>query len=124
MQKRITFLFTILCFVESTNNPLAVGDLGEIGIVQILDPVIEDVNKIFNTEYNIEDCYDVEKSRDIFKKYLHHYGTYYEKTTGCEADYKILSRIWNGGPKGYEKESTLPYWDKVYNRILERRSIP
>ena len=28
-----------------------------------------------------------------------------------------ISRCWNGGPRGFDKESTVSYWEKVQKEI-------
>lgn len=124
MMKKIIYLFTILCTVESTNNPKAIGDDGKAyGIVQIHKVCVQDVNQRFKTEYKLQDALDIEKSRDVFKKYLIIWGKEYEEKTGCKINLETLARIWNGGPKGYEKESTIKYWEKVKSYIKLDRNI-
>jgi len=124
MMMKIIYLFTILCGVESTNNPRAVGDDGKaIGIVQIHIEAIKDVNRVYKTKYVLKDAFEVEASRDIFKKYLTIWGTKYEEKTGCKVTLETLARIWNGGPKGYEKEATKAYWQKVHSSIKSERNI-
>lgn len=34
-----------------------------------------------------------------------------------EGDWEKLARIWNGGPTGYRKKATIPYWEKVKIQI-------
>ena len=33
---------------------------------------------------------------------------------------EVIARCWNGGPKGYKRNSTVDYWNKV-NRLLKLR---
>lgn len=105
-------------FVESNANPSAVGDGGKsIGSFQITKAYVDDVNRIYNKRYTHKDRHDRQKSRQMTILYLLHYGRLYERETKKEATYEILSRIHNGGPRGMYKDSTLPYWFKVKNRI-------
>ena len=34
-----------------------------------------------------------------------------------QSDEEIISRIWNGGPKGWNKSATKIYWDKVRREL-------
>jgi hypothetical protein len=51
------------------------------------------------------DCHKLEYSKLIFDAYLRRYGN------GKSPEDK--ARIWNGGPKGNQKNLTLAYWKKV-----------
>ena len=55
------------------------------------------------------DCHDLNYSYKIFDAYLRRYGK------GKSA--KDRARIWNGGPRGYEKNSTKIYWSKVKENL-------
>jgi hypothetical protein len=55
------------------------------------------------------DCAKKEYAIKIFEAYLERYGQKFIETQNYEA----LSRIWNGGPKGYLNPNTLNYWYKV-----------
>ena len=105
-------LLPALEFVESTNNPNAVGDKGaSLGILQIQQGVIADVNRVFKTNYKHADAFDPVKARDICRKYLAIYAT--EKRLGRKPTMEDAARIWNGGPQGHKKEATNKYWQKV-----------
>lgn len=100
--------------VESSGNNSAIGDGGKAkGCLQIWDCVLKDVNRIYKKKYSRQDCFDREKSVEICRLYLMHYGKAYEKKTGQRANEEVLARIWNGGPNGWKKESTVKYWVKV-----------
>jgi hypothetical protein len=34
-----------------------------------------------------------------------------------QSDEEIISRIWNGGPRGWNKSATKIYWDKVRKEL-------
>ena len=112
-----------LAIVESNNDSSKVGKLGELGILQIRKCVLDDVNRVFKTNYTINDTKDDEKSREICRKYLKHWGGIYERRTGLKADHQVLAKIWNGGPlaptkKRYAVARKLSrYWMKVRQYI-------
>jgi hypothetical protein len=50
--------------------------------------------------------------------YLTYYANVYQKETGMEPTPEVLVRIFNGGPTGYKKSSTIEYankFAKAYN---------
>jgi hypothetical protein len=101
-------LLMALITVESGGNDFTVGDSGKAaGCLQIHKEVIEDVNRIYGTTYRWpQSCYSRETSKEICRMYLKHYAPKRAKA-------KMISRIWNGGPKGHKKQATLKYWKKV-----------
>ena len=117
--KLYTLLFSIM-MVESDGNPNAIGDNGEAwGCMQIHMCVIQDVNRIYKNNYKSQDRFVTRTSFDIASKYLKFWGRQYEKDTGKKPNAEVYARIWNGGPIGYKKSSTLKYWVKVQKEILE-----
>jgi hypothetical protein len=112
LKEKIIFLLPLLAKVESNNNPSCIGDNGNaVGVLQIWKIVIDDVNRILKqTKFTYADRSDPVKSFEIAKVYLNHY---------CKEDstYEIISRRWNGGPKGDQKIATLKYWEKVKQEI-------
>lgn len=114
MDNLLIILIPLLIQVESSGNPDAVGDGGKaVGVLQIHKIAVDDVNRIYGTEYTYQDRSDPVKSRRIAGLYLTHWGKHYEQKTGQKATLEVLSRIWNGGPNGYKKPATIPYWNKV-----------
>jgi len=103
-------LFLAICAVESGNNPNAVNlKENAVGVAQIRPIMVRDVNRICGAPvFGLKDRYDPEASYEMFKIYIKHYGA---KTP------REVSMQWNGGPKGYEKKSTLGYWRKVQRRM-------
>lgn len=107
-------LVSMLFAVESSNN-LAPrdGDNGRaVGPLQIQPAVVADVNRIAGTHYTLEDRRDFGKSQEIAKIYLSYWAERYAWTTGREPTLEVYCRIWNGGPYGWNKKSTLAYWRK------------
>ena len=115
-------LIPLLIHIESSGRDYVVGDNGTaVGCLQITAGVIEDVNRIYKTDYTKEDCYNRKTSSDICIKYLSYW---LEKAVQREQaeiynPYEMACRIWNGGPRGYQKESTEVYWEKIKRRAKE-----
>ena len=95
--------------IESGGNDLAIGDGGRaIGAFQIHRGVVDDVNRIYKTQFTHSEMTNRIKARLVFEKYL----TIYGRGRSTEE----LARIWNGGPNGHKKQATEKYWRKVKNR--------
>ena len=109
-------LIDAICKVESNNGMYIVGDNGKaIGCLQIWKTVVDDVNKYSKVKYSYADRYNKMKSYEIFKLYIGHYAT--KKRRGRKPTNEDMARIWNGGPNGYKKTSTIKYWNKVKKYI-------
>ncbi len=81
-----------------------------VGCLQIRPIMVREVNRILRKQgkerrFELEDRWDRQLSLEMFRiwREYHHPNSTDE----------IISRNWNGGPKGYKKESTLKYWRKV-----------
>lgn len=117
-------LINALISVESNGKADAIGDGGKAkGCLQIHNVVVEDVNNFFKTNYIHDDAFDMEKAKDICRKYLSHWSKYYKQQEGKEATDEVLARIWNGGPFGYRKMATMPYWNKVKVFLSEENDV-
>ena len=109
-QYNIDNVLDAIKMVESKNGKYIYGKNGELGQYQIKKIVIDDINRIIGKRiYKYSDALDEKKSREICKLYIE----YWSKKRGCYGDIKSMVRIWNGGPNGHKKESTLPYWNKI-----------
>ncbi len=73
------------------------------GCLQIRINALTDANMVLKTNYKLTDMFDRNISIKVCKAYLTHYGKWYERKTGNNANYIILARIWNGGPTGWIK---------------------
>ncbi len=109
-------LIAALIQVESNGKDHAIGDrhLSEkaYGPLQIRKPCLDDVNQSTGTKYRPQDMLGNRSlSIDVCNKYLDRYAT--AKRLGREPTYEDMARIWNGGPTGYKRDSTLKYWSKV-----------
>ena len=89
------------------------GDGGKaLGALQIHDIAIRDVNRVYGSSYSHADALDRDKAYTICKLYLTHWGKYYTRKTGKPPTPEVYARIWNGGPTGWKKPSTVKYWRK------------
>ena len=81
-----------------------------VGCLQIRPIMVREVNRILRKQgkehrFELEDRWDRQLSLEMF----HIWREYHHPNSTDE----VVSRNWNGGPKGYKKESTLKYWRKV-----------
>jgi len=107
---KIEVLWEAIIMVESHKNPSAYNE-GEsaAGIGQIRPIVISDLHRIGYVNWSNEDRWCPQSSKRIFNKYT----SYWISRMNLEDTYENRARIWNGGPRGYEKQSTIKYWSKV-----------
>ena len=111
-------LIDALMKVESSGNIKAIGDKGKAkGCLQIWSVVVDDVNKVYKTKFKHNDMFKPVIAKKVCKLYLAHYGKVYYRNTGVKPTNEVLARIWNGGPRGWEKDSTLKYWLKVKSQL-------
>ena len=112
-------LLKALIIVESQGNDSAIGDthLGEpsVGVLQIRPIMVREVNRILKLKktevrFKLKDRFDRDKSIEMFTiwKEFHH----------KDSDFETIARNWNGGPNGYKRSSTLHYWKKVENELI------
>ncbi|OHA26124.1 MAG: hypothetical protein A3C06_03855 [Candidatus Taylorbacteria bacterium RIFCSPHIGHO2_02_FULL_46_13] len=115
-------LIAALIEVESRGNDYAIGDRHmtdrAYGPLQIRKPCVDNVNRRFGTRVRVEDLIgNRSQSVWICQKYLEMYAT--RSRLGREPSEEDLARVWNGGPQGYKKLSTLPYWSKVKKALAQ-----
>ncbi|OHA24961.1 MAG: hypothetical protein A3C79_03185 [Candidatus Taylorbacteria bacterium RIFCSPHIGHO2_02_FULL_45_28] len=115
-------LIAALIEVESHGNDQAIGDKHmkekAYGALQIRKPCVLDVNQRLGTKHRPEDMLGNRSlSVKVCRTYLERYAN--RKALGREPTLEDLARIWNGGPMGWRKQSTLGYWSKV-EKALER----
>lgn len=119
-------LLRAIAQVESKGNDKAKGDYSKktkeyraIGKYQLWKIYIDDVNEFSKKKFTYNDRWNAEKSKEIVIIYLKHYGRNYERKTGKKATNEVLSRIHNGGPKGWQKKATIKYWNKVRKELMK-----
>ena len=112
------YLLEALIQVESKGNENAVGDKHlsrpSVGVLQLRPIMVREVNRILKKhkvkkKYTLEDRYSKEKSIEMF--YI--WQSYHHLNDSDE----VIARCWNGGPKGWKRNSTLHYWNKVQSEI-------
>jgi len=110
----IAQLILAIIQVESGGNMMAVGDNGKAyGCMQIHAIYVEDVNRIWGTNFKHDDAFDKVAAMEMFLIYTGHYAVKMEDKLDRKATFEDLARIHNGGPNGWQKESTKKYWAKV-----------
>ena len=113
-------LWEAVCAVESNGNPRAVGDRGAdgvyraAGIAQIWAITVKDINRFAGTRYTLNDRFDPEKSRQMFRLYTEHYAK-------GKSD-EVKARIWNGGPNamkatGKKLANLNAYYAKIQKHL-------
>ena len=93
--------------VESSNGVTSRNEL------QITPICIADVNRLYRTHYTFADALDRVKSEEIAVLYL----SYWSNKAAVPKTAELYARIWNGGPNGWKKQSTLSYWHKVRKHL-------
>ena len=100
-------LITKIYVVESGGrlNPPD-GDGGRaVGALQLHKCVIDDVNFYYGQNFTYTDRHDLNKAKQIAKLYI---AMWMHKQRE-----EIAARIFNGGPRGWQKKSTDKYWQKI-----------
>lgn len=115
---KLSILLSAMAQVESGGNPHAFNYYEQAyGILQIREDAVADVNKYRLQSYKLDDAFDPGHARDIAAHYLRLWCS-----AAGKYSYEDAARIWNGGPTGWWKLSTLAYWYKV-KAELERRGL-
>ncbi len=110
-----TDIISALIYVESRGNDSAYNDSeNAAGCLQIRPIMVREVNRILKKtgreeRFDLDDRWDRDKSLNMFNiwREYHHPNSTDE----------VIARNWNGGPNGFNKESTLKYWKKVKGRL-------
>ena len=93
--------------IESGGDPRAYNVKEDaIGILQVRPCVVEDLRRYYGADITHEMMTKETAARWAFI----HYGRMWGARTAEE-----FARIWNGGPRGATKQSTLEYWNRVRN---------
>jgi len=113
-------LIIALITVESNGDDLAIGDNGRaLGCLQIHKEVVEDCNRIsdrlFDRVFLLKHRASRDRSIEMCQLYLSYYAS--KDRIGRDPTIEDMARIWNGGPKGWKKDSTKAYWEKVRSHI-------
>jgi hypothetical protein len=96
--------------VESGGDPCAVGDGGRaIGPYQIHRAYWADGTRFLGVDWPYERARCPVASLAVVRAYTQHYARHYKRPWDAET----ISRIHNGGPRGWQKAATVRYWAKV-----------
>ena len=100
--------------LESNCNTKAIDNSkSSFGVLQIKNIVIDDVNRIYGTNYKHKDSFNEKKSNEIFCYYIEKGVSKFKKTHNKNPLEQDIVRMWNGGAySGYSKKSTLKYYEK------------
>lgn len=71
-----------------------------------------------NLSGKYEDVADLSYAKRVFAAYMARYATV--RRLGRPVTNQDRARIWNGGPNGYKRNSTLSYWAKVKEQMNGR----
>lgn len=114
--------------VESGGDPCAIGDNGRsLGAYQIMNayytdavgynPSLDDNGRTYSDVWGIgSEAY----SEEVMGSYMGRYAT--PQRLERQPTNEDIARIHNGGPNGYRKDATLPYWNKVMTELGRQRS--
>jgi hypothetical protein len=106
----------VLKHVETNYRTSIIGDGGDsYGILQIQEAVIVDVNRKYGTKYTHQDALNEACAGEIFILYIKMWSKNLEKKEDRPVTEDDIVRMWNGGPSGYKRSSTLNYLSK-YNK--------
>ena len=88
-------------------------------VYQLRPIYVEDVCRITRQTLTHEQATSSDEiARWCIEAYWDHYGARYARISGKSADAQALARIHNGGPDGWRKPETLPYWRKVSEALI------
>lgn len=114
-------------WIESRGNRYAIGPGGERGVLQLSEIYIDDVNRIRGPSvvngkpiYQYIEAFSPLFSRVMFRTYTEYYLDIAASQEPNMSTFELIARIHNGGPNGWKKESTKPYWLLIKAR-LERK---
>ncbi len=114
----------VLKHVETDYNLKAIGDAGASwGILQIQKRVILDVNRKYGTSYTHQDVFELNCAEEIFELYIQMWTEHLEKKENRLPTEEDIVRIWNGGPTGYKRDTTLKYLKRNRNLLFQVRLL-
>lgn len=126
-KEELTDIYNVIKYVETNNNPKAVGDNGKAyGIVQIHWVCIRDVNKTFNTEFVHKDAFVEDYAREIFNLYIHKGVKLFREKHNRDPTEQEVVRMWNGGIyKGYSYRATFDYYQRYlyFKEKFRRKAV-
>ena len=110
-----SILTAALIAIESGGNDMALGKHGEVGALQVTRAVVADVNRVYGTQFSIGSMTNRSQAAAVFAGYLSIYAT--PQRLGRPVTDEDRARIWNGGPQGWRRSSTIPYLRRYRKQI-------
>ena len=99
---------------EVKSEKIKDGDDGRaVGALQMHKGAVDDVNRYYKTNFSYSDRSDFPKARLMAALYIRMWMEKHRE--------EIAARIFNGGPRGWQKKSTDEYWEKI--RETRERSL-
>ena len=117
----------VLKYVETLNEPSAVGDNGDsFGVLQVQRAVVMDVNRYFNTNYRHKDMFDEVCAEEVTILYMKMGSElYFKKYEECPTE-EVLVRNHNGGIyRGYRINATITYYNEYlrWKKRLQKKKV-
>jgi hypothetical protein len=99
--------------IESNNKDFTIGDGGRAyGRYQIHQICLKGSGLMDLLRYTHHDMFDSTKAEQVFWATMGIHSHTFAQRHGRYPTYEELARMWNGGPNGYKKQSTLNYLKK------------
>ena len=86
-----------ISYTESRWNPDAVGSNHDSGHLQLTGPYLSEINRIYKTDYTLEDAFDPETAIKLFTMMQKHYNK----------DHDIQSAIYHHNKAGYYRDAVM-----------------
>lgn len=114
-------ILPVLKLVESMGNTKSIGDNGKAyGILQIHKVCVDDVNRIYGTDYTHQDAFEENCAEEIFHLYLQAGIRRFVNKYKKEPTEQDVVRMWNGGVySGYKRSTTIKYYRRYL--LFKRR---
>ena len=104
-------ILSAIAMIESSGNPNAVNEKEQaFGLYQLRQIYIDDVNRVYETDFTHQDAFNVDKAERIVKLYT----TYWCKKRNLPITAENIARFHNGGSGWiFKPHLTDGYWKKV-----------
>lgn len=86
-----------ISYTESRWNPDAVGSNHDSGHLQLTGPYLSEINRIYKTDYTLEDAFDLETAIKLFTMMQEHYNK----------EHDIQNAIYHHNKAGYYRDAVM-----------------
>ena len=90
-------LILAISYTESRWNPEAVGSNHDSGHLQLTKPYLSEINRIYKTDYTLEDAFDPETAIKLFTMMQEHYNK----------EHDIQNAIYHHNKAGYYRDAVM-----------------